>query len=222
LLLFYITNISLFLFNSFIKYSLSCRYYQTISTLHEHYHSSHIVCTICEASPHVIESGSPIAFRDTREYVEHMQSYHSSHSHSNNNNNQKITFRIGNTYHSQYNQNAKSSSNSCFNNSNSRVLPYVDLQMGSANPYSNNNNNNNHSSNSSNRSDSYNNNTISMEGNNRHNEATIMMTTGTRIDRDDNIYRRDHTSAPILQNQIIPSHMRIAGKVSGTTLLCYI
>lgn len=150
-----------------------------------------------------------------------MQSYHSSHSHSSNNNNQKITFRIGNTYHSQYNQNAKSSSNSCFNNSNSRVLPYVDLQMGSANPYSNNNNNNNNSRNSSNRSDCYNN-TISMEGNNRHNEATIMMTSGTRIDRDDNIYRRDHTSAPILQNQIIPSHMRIAGKVSGTILLYYI
>jgi hypothetical protein len=198
------------------------RYYQTISTLHEHYHSSHIVCTICEASPHVIESGSPIAFRDTREYVEHMQSYHSSHSHSsssNNNNNQKITFRIGNTYHSQYNQNAKSSSSSSYNNSNSRVLPYVDLQMGSANPYNNNNNNN---INNNNNSSSGYNNTISMEGYNRHNEATIVMTTGTRIDRDNNIYRRDHTSAPILQSQIIPSHMRIAGKVSGMNLLCYI
>ena len=174
-----------------------------MSTLHEHYHSSHIVCTICEASPHVIESGSPIAFRDTREYVEHMQSYHNS-SHSSNNNNQKITFRIGNTYHSQYNQNAKSSSNSSSNssynyNNNSRVLPYVDLQMGSANPYNSNNNNNN---------------TISMVEHNRHNETT---TTSRGIDRDNNIiYRRDQGSAPILQNQIIPSHMRIAGKVSGT------
>ena len=128
-MLFYITNISLYLFNSFINISLSCRYYQTISTLHEHYHSSHIVCTICEASPHVIESGSPIAFRDTREYVEHMQSYHSSHSHSNHNNNQKITFRIGNTYHSQYNQNAKSSSNSSFNNSNSRLHTHTHTQF---------------------------------------------------------------------------------------------
>jgi len=189
-----------------------------MSTLNDHYHDQHIVCTICEASPQVIESGSPIAFRDTREYVDHMQSFHNQYNYNSNNSssgNQKITFRIGNTYHSQFNQNAKMNSTSSNNSNGSRALPYVDLHMGSANPYSSNNNsgNMNHNRSSSNIGNNNNSNKYNNSSGYSSNGMNILDSSSNSNSRKE--YTSSSSSSSLLQHQIIPSHMKIAGKVTG-------
>jgi len=105
------------------------RYYIDALAIQEHHRRDHIVCSICEAVPSLVEAGVAISFRDVREYSEHMRHFH-------NTANAAVSSQRGSSF--------RLGAPAAGYNYQSLVCPrrtrgglqVVDLDMGSANPYS--------------------------------------------------------------------------------------
>ena len=111
------------------------RYYIDAAALREHHHRDHIVCNICAASPQLYDSDVAIAFRDAREYSDHMRHVHNAHvsSAAGGASQNKTSFRLGasSTYQSNNPSTVRRDKHG-----RPRVT-VVDLDMGTANPYRN-------------------------------------------------------------------------------------
>ncbi len=109
------------------------RYYIDAAALREHHHRDHIVCSICAASPQLYDSDVAIAFRDAREYSDHMRHVHNAHvsSAAGGASQNKTSFRLGAS--STYQSNNPSAVRRD-KHGRPRVT-VVDLDMGTANPY---------------------------------------------------------------------------------------
>lgn len=109
------------------------RYYIDAAALREHHHRDHIVCSICAASPQLHDSDVAIAFRDAREYSDHMRHVHNAHvsGAAGGASQNKTSFRLGAS--STYQSNNPSAVRRD-KHGRPRVT-VVDLDMGTANPY---------------------------------------------------------------------------------------
>lgn len=112
------------------------RYYIDPAALREHHRREHIVCHICAAVPQLMDSDVAIAFRDAREYSDHMRHIHNTQVSGiagiNNGSSNKTSFRLGAS--STYQTNTSTGRR----DKNGRPLvTVVDLEMGSANPFRN-------------------------------------------------------------------------------------
>jgi hypothetical protein len=101
--------------------NLMFRYYNTIQSLRDHYRSDHMICEICDQNPAVHEAGINVSFKDFREYSGHMREFHGI-----------AQAQLMNSFRVGVGSNASSSRSSQQGGATSG--PYIDLDMGTANP----------------------------------------------------------------------------------------